>query len=74
MANVGEDLLVFMTVIAHQPYSELQRIPVSVALRLERRFFEIVDMLFSKFKSVSPKDAQHHLDKIGPPSHWKIKS
>jgi len=63
-------LLLFLTVIAHQPYSELANIPIPIALKMERRFFAILDNLFKQFKGIAPKDAKKIIESLEPPSQW----
>lgn len=47
---MGDNLMLFLMVICHQPYSELDHIPVSTAHRLEQRFGEIVNDIFAQIK------------------------
>jgi len=68
--NYGDDLMLFLTIICGQQYTELEEIPVEWAFRMERRFFEILDNMFEGFKKNMPMDVAHKLKKIDPPSTW----
>lgn len=43
--NLADDLLLFLTVICHQPYSEARKMPLPIAIRLQKKFNEWISRI-----------------------------
>jgi hypothetical protein len=80
--NFGVDLILFLTVILHQPLDQALRCPTHLAFRLEARFFELLGNFMDKIKSkpipnsISSKipEIQKALGIIPPteiPEYWR---
>jgi hypothetical protein len=59
-----------MMVICHQPYSEVKKIPVGLAIKLQNRFQEWIKEMFGKLGK-SPQDTVEILTKIPIPKEWR---
>jgi hypothetical protein len=66
---IALDILTFLTVICHQPYAEARKIPLRIALGMERRVGHWVESFFGKISAKRPT-AENIIEGLKPPEHW----
>jgi len=68
--KMGLDLLTFLTIVCHQPYSEAKKIPLRVAVGMFERFGVAIQAIVGKLSDKNPVDAENIIKGLDPPEFW----